>query len=141
MDDVRSVLIISYGAAQRVVAAAVEAAAAEGIAVCIAVADPAGNLVSFARMDGAPLLSASIAQDKAYTVAAFNGIPTGDWYDLIKDEPSLLTGIVHRERLVVFGGGVPLTSGGTLVGAIGVSGGSAEQDVLVATAGAGALSG
>jgi uncharacterized protein GlcG (DUF336 family) len=141
MSDVRTVPTVSYHAAVRVIAAAVEQAAAEGIAVCAAVTDPGGNLVCFARMDGAPLLSAKIAEDKAYTVAAFNGVPTGDWYGMIKDEPSLLTGIVHRDRLVVFGGGVPLTVGGQVVGAIGVSGGSAGQDVLVATAGATALSG
>jgi glc operon protein GlcG len=141
MDDVRTVPTVSYDAARRVVAAAVERAAAEGIAVCIAVADPGGNLVAFGRMDGAPLLSAEIAEDKAYTVAAFNGVPTADWYGMIKGEAALLTGIVHRDRLVVFGGGVPLTVDGQLVGAVGVSGGSAEQDVLCATAGARALSG
>jgi uncharacterized protein GlcG (DUF336 family) len=74
-------------------------------------------------------------------VAAFNGVPTADWYPMIKDEPALLTGIVHRDRLVVFGGGLPLHSDGQLVGAVGVSGGSAEQDILVATASADALSG
>lgn len=139
MNDVRTVPTVSYDAARRVLAAAVERAEAEGIAVCIAVADPGGNLITFARMDGAPLLSAKIAEDKAYTVAAFNGVPTGNWYSMIKDEPALLTGIVHRDRLVVFGGGVPLTVDGQLVGAVGVSGGSAEQDVLCATAGAAAL--
>lgn len=140
MDDVRAVPTVSYDAARRVVAAAAERAAAEGIAVCIAVADPGGNLVAFGRMDGAPLLSAKIAEDKAYTVAAFNGVPTGHWYGMIKDEPALLTGIVHRDRLVVFGGGVPLIVDGQRVGAVGVSGGSAEQDVTCATAGAQALS-
>jgi glc operon protein GlcG len=141
MSDVRAVPTISYEAACRVVAAAAERAAAEGIAVCIAVADPGGNLVAFGRMDGAALLSAKIAEDKAYTVAAFNGVPTGEWYGMIKGEPALLTGIVHRDRLVVFGGGLPLTVDGALVGAVGVSGGSAEQDVLCATAGTKALGG
>lgn len=44
-------------------------------------------LLAFARMDGAPLLSMSISQDKAYTVTAFGGIPTHDWFEFIKDEP------------------------------------------------------
>jgi glc operon protein GlcG len=140
MSDIRSVPTVSYAAAGRVVAAASERAAAEGIAVCIAVTDPGGNLVAFGRMDGAPLLSAKIAEDKAYTVSAFNGVPTADWYGMIRDNPPLLTGIVHRDRLVVFGGGVPLTVDGQLVGAVGVSGGSAEQDELCAAAGAKALS-
>ncbi|HET9654309.1 MAG TPA: heme-binding protein [Kineosporiaceae bacterium] len=141
MTDVRTVPTVSYDAASRVVAAAAERAAAEGIAVCIAVTDPGGNLVAFGRMDGAPLLSAKIAEDKAYSVSAFKGVPTGNWYGMIKDNPALLTGIVHRDRLVVFGGGVPLTVEGQLVGAVGVSGGSAEQDELCAEAGAKALSG
>lgn len=141
MSDVRPVPTVSYDAARRVVAAAVERAAAEGIAVCIAVADPGGNPVAFARMDGAPLLSAKIAEDKAYTVAAFNGLPTGSWYGMVKDDAPLLAGIVHRDRLVVFGGGVPLSVDGQLVGAVGVSGGTTGQDELCAEAGAKALSG
>ena len=76
---------------------------------------------------------------KAFTVVAFNGLPTSKWFDLIKDEPALLNGIVHRERLVIFGGGVPIRVGGVLVGAIGCSGGSAEEDEIVAQAGADAV--
>ena len=84
-------------------------------------------------------MSASIAQDKAYTVVAFLGIPTERWFSMIEGEPALREGIVHRDRLVIFGGGVPVTVDGTVVGAVGVSGGSAEQDVEIATAGAAAL--
>jgi uncharacterized protein GlcG (DUF336 family) len=139
VDDVRQVPTVTYDAARRVIAAATERAAAEGLSVCVAVADPGGNLVAYARMDGAPLLSAQIAQDKAYSVTAFNGLPTDQWYDLIKDAPALLKGLPLRDRLVVFGGGVPLLKDGTLIGAVGVSGGSADEDVLVATAGAAAV--
>lgn len=123
---------------------ALDAALAEadriGVTVCLAVADQAGHPLAFARMDGAPLLSAQLAQDKAWTVAAFVGVPTHDWYGMIADEPALLHGIVKTNRLVVFGGGVPIRVAGELVGAIGVSGGSAEQDRRVAEAGAAALS-
>ena len=104
--------------------------------VCIAVADRGGHLLAFARMDGAPVMSATLSQDKAYTVAAFAGLPTHQWYDLIKDDPPVLTGIVKTDRLVVFGGGVPINAGGALAGAVGVSGGSAEQDRAIAEAGA-----
>jgi uncharacterized protein GlcG (DUF336 family) len=90
-------------------------------------------------MDGAPLLSAQIAQDKAYTVAAFGGVPTHEWWNMIQDEPPVLHGIVKTDRLVVFGGGVPLLVDGALIGAAGASGGSAEQDRAVAEAGAHAL--
>lgn len=64
---------------------------------------------------------------------------THDWFDLIKDEPALLRGIVKTERLIVFAGGVAVRSGGALVGAAGVSGGSAELDRAIAEVGANAL--
>ena len=118
-----------------------EKSASIKVPVCIAVADRGGNLVSFVRMDGAPLMSAGLAQDKAYTVVSFNGLPTDKWWDIIGDEPPLLHGIVKTDRLIVFGGGVPITEGDTLVGAVGVSGGSAEEDVEIASAGAAAVSG
>jgi uncharacterized protein GlcG (DUF336 family) len=105
----------------------------------VCVTDHTGDALATARMDGAALLSASIAADKAYTVAAFNGLPTHDWFDLVKDVPALREGIVHRDRLVVFGGGVPVRLGDEVVGAVGVSGGSAEQDREIAEAGAAAV--
>jgi len=138
MTDVIAARTIGLDAASRIVDAAVKHAESLGVAVCVAVADRAGHLLAYGRMDGAPLLSGQIAQDKAYTVAAF-GLPTHAWFDLIKDEPALLHGIVKTDRLVVFGGGVPVEADGELVGAVGVSGGSAEQDRSIATAGAGAV--
>jgi uncharacterized protein GlcG (DUF336 family) len=99
------------------------------------VADAAGELKAYARMDGAPLLSVRIAQDKAWTAAAF-GLPTDAWWNLVKDEPPLLHGIVKTDRLIIFGGGLPLIVEGRVVGGIGVSGGSAEQDRAIAAAGA-----
>jgi glc operon protein GlcG len=110
-----------------------------GVPINISVCAGAGNEPAFLRPDGAPLLSMGIARDKTYTVAAFNGVPTQKWYGMIKDEPALLAGIVHRDRLVVFGGGVPIVIDGQLVGAVGCSGGSAEQYAQVATAGAQAV--
>lgn len=139
MPDVRSTFTLTYEAALRIMRAAADEAERLGLAVCMAVADSGGNTVAFGRMDGAPLMSAGIAQDKAYTVTAFNGLPTHSWYDMIADEPALLHGIVHTERLVIFAGGVPVRVGGELVGAVGVSGGTAEQDRAVAEAGAAAV--
>ncbi len=110
-----------------------------GVPVNISVVDSAGNELGFLRPDGAPLLSAGIARDKAYTVCAFNGLPTHEWWDLLRDEPALLQGIPHRDRLVIFGGGVPVLIDGVLVGAVGCSGGSAEQDRTVAEAGVSAV--
>lgn len=119
--------------------AALDRATALGVPVNVSVCDAAGHEVAFARMDGAALLSADIARDKAYTVAAFLGIPTHRWFEMIKDAPALREGIVHRDRLVIFGGGVPIRAEGVLVGAVGVSGGTAEQDQEISTAGADAL--
>nr|WP_295971290.1 heme-binding protein [uncultured Bacillus sp.] len=105
-----------------------------GIKVNGAIVDEGANLKAFIRMDEAALLSSGIAQNKAYTAAAF-GKATDEWYSLIKDEPALLTGIVHTDRLVVFGGGIPLFYNGVVVGGIGVSGGTSEEDVICAKAG------
>jgi glc operon protein GlcG len=138
MTDLIDARTIGYSAANRALDAAMRAANSLGVPVCIAVSDRAGHLVAYARMDGAPLLSGEIAQDKAYTVAAF-GLPTHEWFDLIKDELSLLHGIVKTDRLIVFGGGVPINADGDLVGAVGVSGGSADQDRQIAEAGAAAI--
>ena len=104
------------------------------IKINAAVVDEGANLKAFIRMDEAALLSSEIAQNKAYTAAAF-GKPTHEWYPMIKDEPALLTGIVHTNKLVVFGGGIPLTVNGIIAGGIGVSGGTSEEDVQCAQAG------
>ena len=130
---------LTLAAAQRAVAAALEEAEKLSVDVCIAATDRAGHLLAFARMDRAPILCSQIAQDKAYSVAAFGGLPTSDWWRLLESEPALLHGIVKTERLIIFGGGVPLVCDGRTVGAIGVSGGSAEQDVQIAEAGAAVL--
>jgi uncharacterized protein GlcG (DUF336 family) len=130
---------LTYAGARTAVDAAAARAQALGVPTNIAVVDLSGGLLAFARLDGAPLLSGSIAQDKAYTVAAFNGVPTHAWFGLIEAEPALREGIVHRDRLVIFGGGVPVTVNGSLVGAVGVSGGTAEQDREIAEAGASAV--
>lgn len=131
------VSITAEAAAEAIRAA--EAKAVEiGVPMVIAVVDESGVLKAFSRMDGAPLLSVQIAQDKAYTAAAF-GISTDTWFNFIKDDPPLLHGIVKTSRLVVFGGGYPLQLDGALAGAVGVSGGHYEQDMVVAQAAVAAL--
>ena len=106
-----------------------------GIAIC----DEAGVLKAFSRMDGAALFAVQIAQDKAYTAVGF-GIPSGGWHDFIKDDPPLAAGAVGGiDRLVVFGGGFPITVGDAIVGAVGVSGGHYSQDMEVAQAGLAAV--
>jgi uncharacterized protein GlcG (DUF336 family) len=131
---------VTLVAAQRTVAAALGEASKLSVDVCVAVTDRAGHLLAFARMDDAPLMCAQIAQDKAYSVAAFAGLPTSEWWRLLEADPALLHGITKTERLIVFGGGVPLIAEGRIVGGIGVSGGSSEQDIKVAEAGAAVVS-
>jgi uncharacterized protein GlcG (DUF336 family) len=129
---------ISSEAAQRMVAAAERKAAEIGRPMCIAICDGDGNLKAFSRMDGGPLLSVQIAQDKAYTAISF-GMASHEWYDFIENDPPLLHGIVKTDRLIVFGGGYPITVDGQIVGGIGVSGGHYTHDMEVAQAGLAAL--
>ena len=120
-------------------AAALQEARTLSLEVCVAVTDRAGHLLAFARMDRAPILCAQIAQDKAYSVAVFGGLPTSEWWPLLESDPPLMHGITKTDRLIVFGGGVPLVAEGRTIGGIGVSGGSSEQDAEIAKAGAAAV--
>ena len=140
MPDIVQSSTITLEGARRVLDAALAKAEEMDLRFCIAVSDPSGEPVMTVRMDGAPRLSAGIAANKAYTVAGFGGMPTAGWWNAIKDEPSLVHGITHTPRLIVFGGGVGIFAEGALVGTIGVSGGSADEDAEVAAAGAAAIS-
>ncbi len=126
---------ISATLATQVIEAAVVHAQSLGKGFAIAIVDDSGLLKAFHRMDGAPLISIQIAQDKAYTAVGF-GIPSHGWYDFIKDDGPLALGAPSGiDRLVVFGGGYPIVVGEALVGAIGVSGGHYSEDMQVAEAG------
>ncbi|MDQ0257130.1 uncharacterized protein GlcG (DUF336 family) [Evansella vedderi] len=105
-----------------------------GMPFSIAIVDKPGNLKAFQAMDGAPVLSLDIAQNKAFSAAAYNRA-THEWYDRLKDDPPLLHGLVHTPRLVIFGGGYPIKVDGELVGGIGVSGGHYTHDMQVCEAG------
>jgi uncharacterized protein GlcG (DUF336 family) len=126
---------ISTALAQQITAAAAAHGHTLGKAFTIAVVDDSGVLKTLVRMDGAPLISVQVAQDKAYTAVGF-GIPSHGWHDFIKDDPPLALGAPTAiDRLVVFGGGYPITVDGAVVGAIGVSGGHYSEDMAVAEAG------
>ena len=129
---------ITAAAAQRIIAAAEVKAVEMGIPMCIAVVDGDGTLKAFTRMDGAALLSVQIAQDKAYTAISW-GMATHEWYDFVKNDPPLLNGIIKTDRLIVFGGGYPITTDAGIIGGIGVSGGHYTHDMEVAQAGLAAL--
>ncbi len=125
---------LHWQAAQRAVEAAVALACALGIRIHVAVVDRAGHTLAYLRMNGAFLHSEGIAVDKAYTAASF-GFPTRDWLQVLDENPRLRIGLPARERLVLFGGGLPVLLDGRCLGGIGVSGGSEEQDEACAEAG------
>jgi len=130
---------ITLELAQEIVNQAIAQAAADGGAYVVCVVDESGVQKAFARMDGAPLLSVQVAQDKAYTAAGF-AMPTDAWFDFIKDDEPLRVGApTGIDRLVVFGGGYPVVIDGTVIGGVGVSGGHYTQDMAIAQAGLRAL--
>lgn len=130
---------ISLGAAQCIAGAALGKAESLGICVNVAVVDRSGTLIVFLRMPEASLHSAETAIDKAYTAASFR-FPTSQWPDALASFPAVVQqNILQRPRLVVFGGGIPIELEGEVVGAIGVSGGSIEQDECCAAAGVAVL--
>jgi uncharacterized protein GlcG (DUF336 family) len=124
--------------ARRVIAAAEKKANDIGQPMNIAVADEGGNLVSHVRMDGAWIGSVDISINKAYTARAFD-IATKDLATHSQSGGQFFgIHVSNRGRIMIFAGGIPLKRGGKVVGAIGVSGGSGEQDHAVAEAGAAA---
>ncbi|MGO8790908.1 MAG: GlcG/HbpS family heme-binding protein [Terriglobia bacterium] len=130
---------LTLQAAERIVAAAKQKAAEIKTQMDIAVVDAGGNLKAFARMDGAWLGSIDIAQRKARTARWFD-MDTGV-IGTLSQPGGPLFGIEHSNGgLITFPGGVPLKkANGEIVGAIGVSGSTVENDHAVATAGAAAL--
>jgi uncharacterized protein GlcG (DUF336 family) len=125
--------------ARRVIAAGEAKAKEIGQPMNIAVADAGGNLVAHVRMDGAWIGSIDISIGKAFTSRAFD-ISTKD-LGTHSQSGGQFFGIhaSNRGRIMIFAGGVPLKRGGKVVGSVGVSGGSGEQDHAVATAAAAAL--
>jgi len=125
--------------ARRVTAAAEKKAHEIKQPMNIAVADEGGNLVSHVRMDGAWLGSVDISINKAFTARAFDTSTK----ELGKNSQSgaQFFGIhaSNHGRVMIFAGGIPLQRDGKVVGAVGVSGGSGDQDHAVAEAGAAAF--
>lgn len=122
--------------ARRVIDAAAAKAAEIGQPMDIAVVDAGGNLKAHVRMDGANIGSITIAINKAYTAIAFQ-CETAQLQGLTRpDGPIYGLNDAHGGRLVVFPGGVPLVRDGSILGAVGVSTGTVEQDQEVAEAGA-----
>jgi uncharacterized protein GlcG (DUF336 family) len=132
---------LSLAEARTVISAAERRAEEIGQPMNIAVVDAGGNLVSHVRMDGAWIGSIDISINKAFTSRAFD-IQTKDLGD--NAQPGNQFYGIHASnqgKIMIFAGGIPLARDGKVFGAIGVSGGSGEQDQTVAEAGADALTG
>jgi uncharacterized protein GlcG (DUF336 family) len=122
---------ITLARAQAVIAAAQAEAARRGWKFNIAVVDSGGNLVAFARMDGAQLASIAISEHKARAAATFRretkvfeaGIQGGT------------TSALTLDGVIASRGGIPLIEGGRVIGAVGCSGGTGSQDEVAAKAG------
>src|SRR5438128_10348792 len=123
MPNAIKILSISFELAQKMVNAAVaKARELENVAIL----DDGGNLKAFSRMDGAPLPTIEMAQNKAYT--ALLGVSTQDFFNFIQGDPSLLAGIPTLARMAAWGGGFPIKVNGEVVGAIGISGAPTVQN-------------
>lgn len=135
----QTVRTIGLDDARRVIAAGEQEAASQGQPMNIAVVDAGGSLVAHIRQDGAWIGSVDVAINKAFSARAFdvstadlaeNAQPGGQFFG-IQDS--------NHGRVMIFAGGVPLMSGDAVVGAVGVSGGTGDQDQAVASAAAAAL--
>jgi uncharacterized protein GlcG (DUF336 family) len=134
-----SVETVNLADARRIIAAAEKKAAEIGQPMNIAVADAGGNLVAHVRMDNAWLGSVDISIKKAFTSRGFD-IATKDLAEHSQSGKQFFG--IHASndgKIMIFAGGIPLKKNGKVIGAIGVSGGSGEQDHAVAEAGAAAL--
>lgn len=125
--------------ARRIIAAATKKAEEIGQPMNIAVVDAGGNLLAFERMENAWLGSIDIAQKKAFTSRAFD-ITTKD-LGANSQSGDQFFGIhaSNNGKIMIFAGGIPLKQDGVVVGAVGISGGSGEQDHAVAEAGTAVL--
>jgi uncharacterized protein GlcG (DUF336 family) len=127
---------MTLAAARRVVAAVETEARAMRVALSVAVVDSGDQLVAFARMDGADLVTVNLAIDKAFS-ALVNRMPTADLAPLVQPGAEFYGyDSLAGGRMVVFAGGLPLERRGVLVGAVGVSGGDSTQDARAVEAGA-----
>jgi uncharacterized protein GlcG (DUF336 family) len=131
--------MVTLEEARKVIGAAEKKAVAIGQPMNVAVADEGGNLVAHVRMDGAWMGSIDISIKKAFTARAFD-IATKDLAPLAQPGRDFFgINASNDGRIMIFAGGIPLKRGGKVVGAVGVSGGSGEQDQAVAEAGAAAF--
>jgi len=129
----RNLPVIDYAEAKKIIDGIIEKAAQAEKSVVVAVADPHGELIAFARMDGAPISSIRIAANKAWT-AARERKPTKEIGEKVR-HPEKGHDIAYYgdSRFVGWGGGIPIWKDGVVAGAVAVSGLSSREDVELAT--------
>jgi len=121
---------IGIDQAQAIIQRGLEEGARRGLPLAIAVVEPSGELVAFARMDGVPYGSIPLAQDKARTSARFRTTTVSREEQVNNGRYALLT----ADDFVAIGGGEPIIVDGRVIGAVGISGGTSAQDAVVAAA-------
>jgi uncharacterized protein GlcG (DUF336 family) len=131
------VRVLTLEESLRLLAAARTAAEEVGVPMSFAVMDPGGPLLALSRMDGAAWITADVAQGKAWTAAAY-GLPSAALKERMTPMPLFSTAIatMTHGRFTPQTGAVPLYRDGTLVGGLGGSGGTGEQDEAACTAAA-----
>lgn len=119
---------ISYESCMVMSESAIKKAEELKINISITFVDESGVLKAFFRMDKSPLVSVDASRKKAITAVGL-GIPSGDsWYSFIKDDPILFNGVQQFKDFILLGGGSPILDDGSIIGAIGISGGHYKQD-------------
>ncbi|HEY4342450.1 MAG TPA: heme-binding protein [Steroidobacteraceae bacterium] len=125
---------LSLEEARVMIAAGEKKALDLGVAYNLAVVDAGGNLISHIRMDGAWLGSIDISIQKAWTARAFD-MPTQDLAKMAQSgKPLFGINSTNHDRVVIFAGGMPVKRGEVVIGAVGASGGTVEQDEKVVEA-------
>jgi glc operon protein GlcG len=122
---------IDLAEATRILAAAVAAAERDHLAAAVAVVDVGGQVVLAGRMDRCSQLGLDAAIGKAYTALCL-GVSTSTWEERARTEPSFAGSVAAVPRFTLLGGGEPILADGVVIGAVGVSGGTSEQDVRIA---------
>jgi uncharacterized protein GlcG (DUF336 family) len=131
---------VTLAEAKQILSGAEAKAESLGIAYNIAVVDAGGHLLAFSRQDGALIGSIDLAIDKASTARIFDKATS--YLATLAQSGNPLFGIQESNdgKVVIFGGGIPIMFEGIIVGAVGASAGTVEQDIAVAEAGAAAFS-
>jgi uncharacterized protein GlcG (DUF336 family) len=130
---------MSLAQALAVVAAGEKRAGEINVPSVIAVVDEGGNLKAQHRMDGASLAAIEVSLSKAFSAAATNNSTAELAKQCQPGEPLYGLQSTHNGRIVIFGGGVPLHANGQLIGAVGASGGTVAEDMIIAEAAAGVI--